>query len=86
MAPSVIIFDEADAICGARKLGSNDGAQRMINELLACMTKYLKVVVMGITNMPWTLDIGFVRRFPKDIHVGLPLEKERRDILWIDRT
>ena len=82
-APSVIIFDEADAICGARKSGSNDGAQRLINELLACVTKYSKVVVIAITNLPWALDVGFVRRFPKTIHVGLPSEKERRDIIWI---
>ncbi|KAF6227530.1 hypothetical protein HO173_012169 [Letharia columbiana] len=82
-APSVIVFDEADAICRARRSGSNDGAQRMINELLACMTKYPKVVVIGITNLPWTLDVGFVRRFPKHVHVGLPLEKERREIFWI---
>lgn len=82
-APSVIVFDEADAICGARRSGSNDGAQRMINELLACMTKYPKVVVIGITNLPWTLDVGFVRRFSKDVHVGLPLEKERQKIFWI---
>lgn len=82
-APSVIIFDEADAIFGARRSGSNDGAQRMINELLACMTTYPKVVVVGITNLPWTLDVGFLRRFPKDLHVGLPSETERREILWL---
>ena len=82
-APSVIIFDEADAICGARKSGSNDGAQRMINELLACMTKYPKVVVIATTNLPWTLDVGFVRRFPKNVHVGLPSENERREIIGI---
>ena len=82
-APSVIIFDEADAILGARKSGSNDGAQRMINELLACMTEYPKVIVIAITNLPWTLDVGFVRRFPKSVHVGLPSEKERRNIIWI---
>ena len=82
-APSAIIFDEADAICGARRSGSNDGAQRMINEVLACMTKYPKVVVIATTNMPWTLDVGFIRRFPKDVHVGLPLEKERCEILWL---
>lgn len=83
-APSIIIFDEADAICGARRSGSNDGAQRMINELLACMTKYPKVVVMGITDLPWTLDVGFVRRFSKNVHVGLPSDKERREIILID--
>lgn len=83
-APSVIIFDEADAICGSRRLGSSDGAQRMINELLACMTKYPKVVVIGVTNLPWTLDVGFVRRFPKDVHVGLPSEIERREIFSIN--
>ena len=82
-APSAIIFDEADAICGARKSGSNDGVQRMITELLACMTKYPKVVVIATTNLPWTLDVGFVRRFPTKVHVGLPSEKERREILEI---
>ena len=81
-APSAIIFDEADAICGARQSGSNDGAQRMMNELLACMTKYPKMVVIATTNLPWKLDVGFIRRFPKTVHVGLPSEKERREIIW----
>ena len=71
-------FDEADAICGARNSGSNDGARRMIHELLACMTNYPKVVVIGTTNMPWTLDVGFVRRFAKDVHVALPSDMVRR--------
>lgn len=82
-APSVIIFDEADAILGARKSGSNDGSQRTINELIACMTKYPKVVVIATTNLPWMLDVSFVRRFPKSLHVGKSSEIERRDIVWI---
>ncbi|KAM0797603.1 P-loop containing nucleoside triphosphate hydrolase protein [Usnea florida] len=79
-APSVIVFDEADAICGSRRPGSNDGAQRMINELLACMTKYPHVVVIGTTSLPWTLDVDFVRRFAKDIQMALPSEIKRREI------
>ena len=82
-APSVIVFDEADAICGSRRPGSNDGAQRMINEVLACMTKYPHVVVIGTTNLPWTLDVGFVRRFAKTIHMALPSEIDRREIFYI---
>ncbi len=82
-APSVIVFDEADTICGARTSGSNDGARRMISELLACMTKYPKVMVIGTTNMPWRLDVGFVRRFAKDVHVALPSDMVRREIFWI---
>ena len=82
-SPSAIIFDEADALCGARESGSNDGAQRMINELLTCLTKYPKVMVIATTNLPWKLDVGFIRRFPETIHVSMPSSKERREILWI---
>lgn len=81
-APSVIMFDEPDAIWGARKSGGNNRAQRMINELLTCMKRYQKVVVIATTNLPWTLDVGFVRRFPETVHVGLPSEEERREIFW----
>ena len=85
-APSVIVFDDADAICGSQRPGSNAGAQRMINELPACMTKYPHVVVIGTTNLPWTLDVEFVARFAKDIHMALPSEIERREIFDIPWT
>ena len=79
-APSVIIFDEVDTICGTRK-SSSDGTQRMTSELLTCMSRFPKVMVIGTTNLPWTLDAAFIRRFQKLIFVSLPTEVERRSLI-----
>ena len=43
------------------------------------------VVVLGATNTPWMVDKAFLRpgRFDRIVHVGLPSQTERNDILMV---
>ena len=80
-APSIIIFDKVDAICGVRRSNDSNGPQRMTSELLTCMSRFPKVMVVGTTNLPWALDLAFLQRFQKHIFVSLPTESERCDLV-----
>lgn len=44
-----------------------------------------EVVVLGATNTPWMIDKAFLRpgRFDRIVHVGLPSESEREEILTV---
>ena len=77
------MFDEVDALCGIRKSRSNDGAQRMTSELLSCLSKYTKVMVIGTANLPWTIDVAFIRRFQHHIFVSLPSDIEQCTLIQI---
>lgn len=82
-APCVIVLDEVDAVCGPRRAETNDGTQRMASELLMCMSEFPKVIIVGTTNLPWSIDQAFLRRFQKRILVGLPSAEEREAIFQL---
>lgn len=60
---------------------TSDGAHRMVSELLICISRYPQVLVIGTTNLPWTLDTAFIRRFQTHIFVSMPTEHERQTLL-----
>src|SRR5436190_6002349 len=41
------------------------------------------VLLLGATNLPWTLDPAVRRRFQRKIHIPLPNEKARRQLFKI---
>lgn len=41
------------------------------------------VLVLGATNLPWSLDSAIRRRFEKRIYIGLPEKEARRQLLNI---
>lgn len=73
--PSIIFFDEIDAIAGKRS--SNDGSVRIINQLLTeidGMDSLNGVMVIAATNRPESLDGALLRsgRFDTKIYIPLP--------------
>jgi vacuolar protein-sorting-associated protein 4 len=83
-SPSVIFIDEIDSLAGERTGGEQDSMRRVKTEFLVQMQgvnessdETKKVLVLGATNTPWTLDPAFRRRFEKRIYVPLPNDKAR---------
>ena len=82
--PSIIFFDEIDAIAGKREAGQ--GSVRLINQLLTeidGMDSLNGVMVIAATNRPESLDDALVRsgRFDTKIYIPLPDKDSIRELL-----
>jgi vacuolar protein-sorting-associated protein 4 len=64
--PSIIFIDEVDALCGSRSENESESARRIKTEFLVQMqgvgSDNNGVLVLGATNIPWTLDAAIRRR------------------------
>jgi len=92
-APSVVFFDEFDAISGERsRQGSGGAEQRMLATLLSEMdgmgTKGFEglILVVAATNLPWAIDAAVLSRFDTRVFVPLPDADARRAILELNVT
>ena len=86
-APSVVFFDEIDAIA-ARREGGGSMESRVVGQLLTLLDGLDPrgdVVVIGATNRVDVLDPALRRpgRFDREIQLGVPDEAGRRAILAI---
>lgn len=92
-SPSVIFFDEIDAIASKRG-GSSSGGERLLSQLLTELDgvqngddsgKKQRVVVVGATNRPDLLDSALMRpgRIDRMIYVGVPDEQSRAGIFTL---
>jgi len=87
-APSIIFFDEIDAIATKREETRGDVEKRVVAQLLGLMDGLKsrgKVIVIAATNMPNSLDPALRRpgRFDREIEIGVPDKKGREEILKI---
>ncbi len=89
-APTILFFDEIDAIAKKRSDNSTDEVTpRVVSELLQQLDGAKKsdkpVLVIGATNLPNKLDPAILRpgRLDKIIYMRLPNEKERVEILKV---
>jgi len=89
-APTVIFFDEIDAIAGERGGNSSDSGvgERVVSQLLTELDgieELEDVVVVATTNRPDLIDSALLRpgRLDRHIHVPVPDEEARRAILEV---
>ncbi len=86
-APAVIFIDELDSIAGKREQANKDMEVRIVAQLASCLDELEssgdRVVVIGVTSRPETIDAGLRRagRFEREISIGVPNEEDRVDIL-----
>ena len=87
-APSIIFFDEIDAIATKREETKGDVERRVVAQLLGLMDGLKsrgKVIVIAATNIPNQLDMALRRpgRFDREIEIGVPDKQGRLEILKI---
>jgi transitional endoplasmic reticulum ATPase len=87
-APTILFFDEIDALAPRRGLGDSNVTERVVNQFLTEMDgiEALKqVIVIAATNRPDMVDPALMRpgRFDKLIRIPSPDEKARKEILKI---
>ncbi|XP_033626739.1 vacuolar protein sorting-associated protein 4B-like [Asterias rubens] len=79
--PSIIFIDEVDSLCGSRSENESESARRIKTEFLVNMQGVGldndQVLVLGATNIPWSLDAAIRRRFERRIYIPLPEEQAR---------
>src|SRR6478609_7068833 len=87
-APSIIFIDEIDSIAPKRSQVTGEAEKRLVAQLLTLldgMEPRQNTVVIAATNRPEAIDEALRRpgRFDREIVVGVPDDKGRREILGI---
>ncbi|MFX0052013.1 MAG: AAA family ATPase, partial [Candidatus Hermodarchaeota archaeon] len=87
-APSIIFFDEVDALAGTRGGGSeNEAMRRVKTQLLQAVegfgTGEELLVTVGATNTPWDIDAAMRRRFERRVYITLPTKDARDKMFYI---
>ena len=90
-APCLIFIDEIDAIGRERGTGlggGHDEREQTLNQLLSEMDGFGEnegIIIIAATNRPDVLDPALLRpgRFDRQVTVGMPDVKERREILEV---
>lgn len=85
--PSVIFFDEIEALAGKREHSRNSAQANTVSQFLTELDGFAQnnsgVLILGSTNVPWALDAAFLRpgRFDRLFFVPPPDKTARRGIL-----
>jgi transitional endoplasmic reticulum ATPase len=89
-APTVVFFDEIDAIAGERgqRMGDSGVSERVVSQLLTeldGLEELEDVVVVATTNRPDLIDSALLRpgRLDRHVHVQVPDAEARRGILEV---
>ncbi|KAE8752848.1 hypothetical protein FOCC_FOCC000193 [Frankliniella occidentalis] len=86
LQPTIIFIDEIDALLGVRNDNEKAWERRVkmefLTELDGCTTKTSdKVLFIGATNLPKSIDSAFIRRFTTRLYVPLPQVADRKVML-----
>ncbi len=86
--PAIIFIDEVDSLAAERTGEESAVSTRVLTQLLQMMDGISgkpddRIVVLGATNRPWSLDSAMLRRFDKRIMVPLPDLAAREEMFKI---
>lgn len=86
--PSIVFIDEIDSITPKRDKVAGEAEKRLVAQLLTLMDglqKRANLVVIAATNRPDAIDEALRRpgRFDREIVIGVPDERGRREVLAI---
>ena len=86
-APSIIFVDEIDSLVSSRSDNEHESSRRVKTEFLVQMQGVSNsndsgILVIGATNLPWSLDSAMRRRFEKRIYISLPDAEARYSLLY----
>lgn len=82
----MIFIDELDSIAGKRENAGKDMEVRIVAQLSSCLDDLEasdeRVVVIGVTSRPETIDQGLRRagRFEREVSLSVPNEEARIQI------
>lgn len=91
LAPSIVFMDEIDSILSSRSEGENESTRRIKNEFLVQWSELSsaaagrdsgedvsRVLILGATNLPWSIDEAARRRFVRRQYIPLPEPEARK--------
>lgn len=87
--PSVLFFDELDALAFARSKAQSEHTRRLVNEFLSQLDGLTahneQILVLAATNMPWDVDSAMKRpgRFDRQIFVPPPDGEARSEMFRV---
>lgn len=85
--PSVLFFDEVEALGGKRQYSRESGTAKLVSQFLSELDGFERnnegVLILAATNVPWAVDPAFRRpgRFDRVLFVPPPDQEAREDIL-----
>ncbi|XCN71283.1 MAG: ATP-binding protein [Candidatus Electrothrix aestuarii] len=88
-APSILFFDELDALGYSRSKARSDHTRTLVNEFLAQLdgagASNERLLILAATNMPWDIDTAMKRpgRFSRQLFISPPDEVARAEIFHL---
>ncbi len=85
-APSILFFDELDALGYSRSKARSDHTRTLVNEFLGQLdgagARNERLLILAATNMPWDIDPAMKRpgRFSRQIFIAPPDATARAEI------
>lgn len=84
--PVIIFIDEIDSLLRSRSAGDHESTQLMKASFMSLWDGLItshqsRIVLMGATNRPQSLDPAILRRMPIKLKIGLPNQVQRQAII-----
>lgn len=85
---AIIFIDEIDALVSSRSDSESESSRRIKTEFLVQMDGVGKssegVLLLGATNIPWSLDDALLRRMERRVYIPLPDQHARAKMFSIN--